>query len=85
MRTQHLEKRMQQRSIPEIGIYLVTVFGVQRRAGNGAISYSFDKKGWRKVEAFLGTWELKAMHQLKKLYVVQGDDGALITAAYRKA
>lgn len=71
------------RSIPEIAIRLLRECGSPQRAGKGAVSYSFDKRGWREVERILGPWPLKNMSQLKRVYIVENDDGVLITAAYR--
>jgi hypothetical protein len=71
------------RSIPEIAILLLRECGNAKRAGSGAVSYSFDKRGWREVERILGPWPLKNMSQLRRVYIVESDEGVLITAAYR--
>ena len=81
--TYHASLRCQQRSIPEIGLDLVQKFGVCRPVGQGAVSYSFDKASWRRVESYVGSWPLKTMDRLRRLYVVVSDSGALITAAYK--
>lgn len=80
--TAHAEQRVQERSIPEIGRWLLLEFGVRRRAGRGAESISFDKRSWREVERFCGVWPVKKMDQLKRLYAVISDDGTAVTFAY---
>lgn len=81
--SQHAADRARERGIPEIAWRLLEEFGVRRRAGRGADSYSFDKKAWRAVEGFFGSWPLKKMDQLKRTYMIVADDGAIITLAYR--
>lgn len=81
--TDHASRRAKDRSIPEVACRLLEEFGVRRPAGGGAESLSFDKKAWREVERFLGPWPLKKMDQLKRIYMVVGSDGVLITLAYR--
>lgn len=81
--SQHATERADQRSIPEIARWLLLEFGTCCRAGNGAESYSFDKKAWREVERFFGPWPLKKMDQLKRAYMVVSDGGAAVTIAYR--
>lgn len=81
--TRHAERRAVDRSIPEIARWMLLNFAKPRPAGKGVVSYSFDKKAWREVEGFLGTWPLKKMEQLKRVYMIVADDGAVITVAYR--
>ena len=81
--SQHAAERADQRSVPEVARWLLLEFGTRRRAGNGAESYFFDKKSWREVERFFGSWPLKKMDQLKRTYMVVSDAGAAITIAYR--
>ncbi len=81
--SQHAAERAHERSIPEVARWLLLEFGTRCRAGNGAESYSFDKKAWREVERFFGTWPLKKMYQLKRTYMVVSDNGAAVTIAYR--
>jgi len=78
----HAEERTNDRSIPEVARWLLLEFGNCRRAGNGAESYSFDKKSWREVERFFGSWPLKKMEQLRRTYMVVSDEGTVITVAY---
>lgn len=81
--TIHADRRANDRSIPEIGRWLLMEFGTRRAAGGGAESVSFDKKLWKEVERFCGVWPLKSMDQLRRLYMVLSAEGAAITVAYR--
>ncbi len=81
--TRHAEQRAVDRGVPEIARWLLLEFTSPQRAGKGAVSYSFDKRAWRDVERFFGTWPLKKMDQLKRVYMVMSDDGTIITLAYR--
>jgi len=81
--TTHAKRRSDDRSIPEVGRWLLMEFGSRRPAGKGTESLYFDKKSWKEVEKFLGVWPLKNMEQLKRLYMVLSPDGSAITVAYR--
>lgn len=81
--TTHAHNRARSRGIPEVARHLLFEFGVRQRAGAGAESYSFDKKAWREVERFFGSWPLKKMDQLKRTYMIVADGGAVVTVAYR--
>lgn len=81
--TTHADQRAKERSIPEIGRWLLLEFGTRRAAGGGAESISFDKRSWKEVERFCGVWPLKRMEQLRRLYMVLSADGVAITVAYR--
>lgn len=80
--TAHAEKRIQDRSVPEIGMWLLLEFGVRKRAGSGAESVYFDKRSWKEVERFCGVWPLKKMDQLRRLYAIISDGGEAVTFAY---
>lgn len=82
-KTRHAQRRCKDRGIPNIGIELVQQFGVSRPAGGGAQSFSFDKSGWKRLESYVGHWQLKAMDKLKRLYVVVSESGDIITVAFR--
>lgn len=79
----HARLRTKDRGIPEVARHLLFEFGVRRRSGAGADSYSFDKKSWREVERFFGAWPLKKMDQLKRTYMIVSDGGAVVTVAFR--
>lgn len=80
----HAELRSQQRSIPEIGIWLLRDFGRREHAGDGSSKYSFDKKAWKEVERFMGSWHISKMDQLRKAYIIVSSEDRVITAAYRE-
>jgi hypothetical protein len=81
--TAHAQRRAHDRSIPDIARYLLMDYGVCKRAGDGTVSYYFDKRAWKDVEKLFGSWPLKKMEQLKRVYMVVSDDGAVVTIAYR--
>lgn len=81
--TRHAEQRSLDRSIPNIARHLLLNFGSCKPAGKSEVRYSFDKQSWRDVEREFGTWPLKKMEQLRRVYMVVGDDGSVITLAYR--
>ena len=81
--TKHAQVRSQQRSIPEIGIWLLRDFGRREYARSGCWKCFFDKKAWREVERFMGTWKLSKMDQLRKAYIIVDREDSVITAAYR--
>lgn len=81
--TSHAERRCIDRNIPEIARWLLLEFGRRRPANHGCTSYSFDKKAWKELERFFGRWRMKEMSQLKNAYLVEGQDGSIITVAYR--
>lgn len=81
--TRHASERAKDRGIPEIARWLLIEFGVRQRTGNGTESYSFDKKTWREVERFFGSWPLKRMEQLQRVYMVMSDHGNTVTVAFR--
>lgn len=81
--TRHAEQRALDRSIPNIARHLLLNFGSCKPAGKGAVRYSFDKQTWRDMEREFGTWPLKKMEQLRRVYMIVGDDGSVVTLAYR--
>ena len=81
--TCHAARRAKERSIPQVAQWLLLEFGECRRAGNGTETYSFDKRGWREVERFFGSWPLNKMEQLRRVYMVVSDGGAAVTIAYQ--
>lgn len=79
----HGARRMRQRSIPPRVIELLERFGSECRCG-GAYSLYFDKAARRRMQdhfdssgmpKWLGAW--------LNVYMVVGDNGRIVTAAYR--
>lgn len=81
--TRHAERRTNERSIPEIGVWLLMEFGARRADRDGTESISFDKRSWKEVERFCGVWPLKKMDQLRRIYMIVNENGAAVTVAYR--
>lgn len=81
--TRHAGQRAKDRSIPEIGPWLMLEFGARRADRDGTESISFDKRSWKEVERFCGVWPLKKMDQLRRLYMIVSENGEAVTVAYR--
>ncbi len=79
--TGHAQKRMKNRSISYFGIELLLDYGTRRHVGDGCTSYSFDRKSWARAQTRLG-YEARYFEKYRNAYVVEGSDGAIITAAW---
>lgn len=82
--SKHAAQRCAQRAIPEVVIDLLYRFGKCERS-HGANRYSFDKRGRKQLQAYLGSCALKEMSKIFNAFIVEGDDGTLVTAGYRQA
>jgi hypothetical protein len=60
---------------------LLLEFGDETHRGDGATSYSFSKKSWKRVATYMGT-VAKYFERYRACYVVVADNGMIITAAY---
>lgn len=80
--TRHAEVRRQHRSVPDFGIETLLSFGSRKPAGQGATKVAFDKRGWKRALAYFGPWAPSKLGQLRKLYIIQSDDGEIMTMAY---
>lgn len=80
--TDHAASRLAQRDIPPTIVELILDYGAPHRRG-GADVYALDKKGRRRLKRELGRQMYHHLSGLLNTYAVLGDDGALITAAYR--
>lgn len=81
--TQHARLRSRQRSIPSAVRDALIDFGVRRHAGKGAVSVFFTKKSWKKLEAYMGSEITKAFERYRNCYLIESDDGFIVTVAYR--
>lgn len=79
--SRHANARKQQRCIPDIVRDLVLDFGIASPAGDGADRFTFDRKSWRQVEAYLG---LQAKHfaKYRNAFVLLSSDGVVITEGW---
>jgi len=72
---------MQQRRIPPLVLDILRLYGrMQRRYG--ATLYFLDKKGRRLAASYLG--RAAAGHVNLDAYMIEADDGAVITVGYRR-
>ncbi len=80
--TAHAAIRCTQRSIAPHGIDLFLDYGARARV-RGADSYFFDKAARRRLREDLGADGVRGVERWLDAYVVVGDDGRVITAAWR--
>ena len=80
--TRHAQCRQKQRSIPTAVIEALLEFGERRQAGHGSESVYFTKKSWKKLASYMGA-AIKGVEGYRSCYLIEGSDGAIITAAYR--
>ncbi len=81
--THHAAERLQQRAIPPFMVELLERFGTARRCGK-AEKLFFDKAARKRLERHLGgPRSLRHVERWLNLYLVIGDNGSLVTVAYR--
>lgn len=76
----HAARRMQKRVISKAYVDWLLDFGRPHPAGEGCTSFSFDKRGWRRFESYVGPMAA-TMRSLRNAYIVVASDGTLVTAA----
>jgi len=81
--TRHASVRMQQRAIPPEALELLLDFGSSARCGR-AERFFFDRAARRRANKSLGPQALCRAERHLNTYAVVGDDGAVITAAWRR-
>lgn len=81
--TNHAQLRLQQRAIPLLVVELLERFGASVR-GNRAETLFFDLASRRELRRYLGGDRgLRLIEGWLDVYMVVGDDGAVITAGHR--
>lgn len=80
--TRHARIRQQQRGIPPIVIDLLQTHGAVERAGDGAMTYYFDKASRRRVKTYFGPMG-RTIDEYLNYYAVVGPNGQVITVAPR--
>lgn len=80
--TEHARVRMQQRAIPQLVVDCLIRFGHSEPSGNGTWKYYFDKRSYRKFEAYAGP-AAGPLREFFGAYVVLGPDSVVVTAARR--
>lgn len=80
--SKHASARQQQRGIPALAIDLVMRFGCEEPAGGGAVKYSLNKEGWRRLQSYAGSIASRIAEHMD-VFVVMSGDGKLITVGHR--
>ena len=80
--TRHAVARAQHRAIPAAAIEMLLNFGSDRRC-RGADSYYFDHAARQRAAAAVDSAVMRQCERFLNVYAVVGDDGALITVAWR--
>lgn len=80
--TDHANTRIQQRGIKPAWVNLVLEYGQEQyQKGRRSYSFSLNKSGISNIKRdYRNTFDIQ---KLRKIYVIVGDDDALITCAYR--
>ena len=77
--SQHAQKRMQQRCIPNIVVDLLMHFGTETHS-NGAVRITFDRKSKKKARKYAAP--IKIPEEMMNIYAVVADH-TLVTIAHR--
>ena len=77
----HAEKRMQQRAIPELAIELLQIYGCIEHSQGASIRY-FDKRARQQVNRALKAL-VSDLDRLADLYIVESNQGVVVTAGHR--
>lgn len=80
--SRHADKRMQQRSVPELAIELLAHYGRTEHSPDGASIYYFDNKSWSRAERAVRDLT-KNIDRIRDLYFVEAQDEVVITAGHR--
>lgn len=80
--SKHAQIRMQQRAIPQLVVECLIRFGHCEPSGDGTCKYYFDKRSYRRFEAYAGP-AADSLREFFDAYVVLGPDSVVVTAACR--
>ncbi len=83
LRSRHARSRMQKRSISPIAVELIQRHGKSVRS-HGANKYFLDKQARKQIEKKIGKQAYLRLKDLLDIYVVESDDGEVITVAHRR-
>ena len=83
MNTRHLEKRMQQRSIPPLIVQWLEEFGEEVHDHHGGIILHFTRRAKRQLQRAVGREPVRRMNEWMSTYLVISTDGTRITAGIR--
>lgn len=80
--SRHALVRMQQRRIPDSILELLLAFGKESRTAKGSICF-FDKHARSRLMKVLPEAESSNINRYLHCYLVEGDDGKIITVGHR--
>ena len=81
--TRHATARAQQRGLPPLIVDWLETYGARARDRGGAEIVYFDKASRRNLEREVGSQVVERLRSLLDAYLVQGDDGTVITLGWR--
>ena len=82
-KTRHIEKRKRQRGISDECIKVVLEFGKKERTRDNCYSYSMTQQTYDLAQKKLGDDFRRVRDKVRRIYVVVGAGGSIVTAAYR--
>lgn len=82
-KTIHAEKRTQQRCIPPLIIDWLYQFGAEQYDSRGVITRYFNKASKKQAMQKAGKPIVKALSRYMDSYLVEGNNGKIITVGYR--
>lgn len=74
---------MQQRAVPPLVLQWLAQFGARQRARDAADLVFFDKAARRRLTQAFGEVVVQRLGPLLDAYLVQGDDGDVVTVGWR--
>ena len=81
--TRHASLRQRQRGIPRLIQQWLLEFGTEHRS-NGATRLCFDKEARRRLAQEVGQPVVDHLAPLLNTYLVEGDNGRIVTTAWRR-
>jgi len=80
--SKHARSRMQQRAIPLLVVECLIRFGHREPASDGTYKCYFDKRSYRRFEAYAGP-VAGPLKGFLDAYLILGPDSVVVTAAHR--
>jgi hypothetical protein len=85
MNTKHATIRSQQRGIPPLIQSWLLAYGEENYDGRGTLIRYFTNKSVRKMEREFGREPIRRMSEFLRCYLVEGENGDIITVGKRYA
>lgn len=79
----HAARRAQQRAVPPAVLDWLMAFGEEEHLGQGVRRYSFSRRTWKRLIAYLGCLGLREPEKARSAFALVASDDAIITAGYR--